>query len=49
MDAKYVKEMLRKPDIAPSASINRWILAILAFHFELVHVPGASHGADGLS
>ena len=49
MDAKFVREMLRKPDIAPSASINRWIMAILAFHFELVHVPGAAHGADGLS
>lgn len=49
MDAQYVRQMLRKPDIAPSASINRWIIAILAFHFELTHVPGASHGADGLS
>ncbi|OBZ78892.1 hypothetical protein A0H81_01162 [Grifola frondosa] len=37
------------PDIAPSASINRWIVAILTFHFTLVHVPGTNHGPDGLS
>ncbi|KAI9057383.1 hypothetical protein FKP32DRAFT_1550782, partial [Trametes sanguinea] len=41
--------MLNNPDLAPSASINRWILAILTFHFHLVHVPGTSHGPDGLS
>ena len=41
--------MLQNPDIAPSASVNRWILAILSFHFELVHVPGTHHGPDGLS
>ena len=41
--------MLANPDIAPSASINRWIVSILMFHFELVHVPGAFHGPDGLS
>src|SRR5271163_3057252 len=41
--------MLRNPDIAPSASINRWIVSILMFHFELVHVPGTHHGPDGLS
>jgi len=49
VDAKYIKGMLANPDIAPSASVNRWILAILTFHFELVHVPGTHHGADGLS
>lgn len=49
VDAKYIKGMLQNPDIAPSASINRWILAILTFQFELVHVPGTHHGADGLS
>ena len=49
VDAKYIKGMLENPDIAPSASVNRWILAILTFHFELVHVPGTHHGADGLS
>jgi hypothetical protein len=49
VDAKYIKGMLSNPDIAPSASINRWIVSILMFHFELVHVPGAFHGPDGLS
>jgi hypothetical protein len=49
MDAKFIKGMLANPDIAPSASINRWIVSILMFKFELVHVPGAFHGPDGLS
>ena len=41
--------MLLNPDIAPSASINRWIVAILTFHFSLVHVAGSHHRPDGLS
>ena len=41
--------MLSNPDISPSASMNRWILAILMFHFTLVHIPGSYHGPDGLS
>ena len=41
--------MLENPDIAPSASINRWIVSILMFHFTLVHVPGMHHGPDRLS
>ena len=49
VDAKYIKGMLSNPDIAPSASINCWIVSILMFHFELVHVPGSFHGPDGLS
>jgi hypothetical protein len=49
VDAKYIKGMLRNPDLAPSASINRWIVSILMFHFTLVHVPGTHHGPDGLS
>lgn len=49
VDAKYIKGMLSHPDIEPSASINRWILSILMFHFTLVHVPGTLHGPDGLS
>ena len=49
VDAAYIKGMLRNPDIAPSASINRWIVSILMFHFTLVHVPGIYHGPDGLS
>ena len=49
VDARYIKGMLQNPDIAPSASVNRWILAILTFQFELVHVPATHHGPDGLS
>nr|GAT45999.1 DNA/RNA polymerase [Mycena chlorophos] len=49
VDARYIKGMLANPDLAPSASINRWILAILTFQFTLVHVPGVSHRPDGLS
>ena len=49
VDAKYIKGMLDHPDIAPSASINRWIVSILMFQFTLVHVPGTHHGPDGLS
>jgi hypothetical protein len=49
VDARYIKGMLNNPDIAPSASINRWIVSILMFHFELRHVPGKMHGPDGLS
>ena len=49
VDAKYIKGMLSNPDISPSASMNRWILAILMFHFTLVHIPGSYHGPDGLS
>ena len=41
--------MLNNPDTAPSASVNRWIVSILTFHFELRHVPGKIHGPDGLS
>ncbi|KAG5348581.1 hypothetical protein C0989_009671, partial [Termitomyces sp. Mn162] len=29
--------------------MNRWIMVILMFHFELVHVKGTFHGPDGLS
>jgi hypothetical protein len=49
VDAKYIKGMLANPDVAPSASINRWIVSILMFHFTLIHVPGIRHGPDGLS
>ena len=41
--------MLANPDIHPSTSINRWIVSIFTFHFELVHVKGTHHGPDGLS
>lgn len=49
VDALYIKGMLQNPDISPSASINRWILAILTFHFTLVHVAGVRHIPDGMS
>ena len=49
VDAKYIKGMLENPDIQPTASINRWIVSILTFHFTLVHVAGTHHGPDGLS
>src|SRR5882762_7134687 len=49
VDARYIKGMLANPDLNPSAAVNRWILAILTFHFELIPVPGTSHGPDGLS
>ncbi len=49
VDARYIKGMLNNPDIAPSASINCWIVSILTFHFELRHVPGTRHGPNGLS
>jgi len=50
VDAKYIKGMINNPDIQPSATINRWIVGILLFHFKLKHVPGKDHvSADGLS
>jgi hypothetical protein len=48
VDARYIKGMLNNPDIVPSASVNRWIVSILTFHFELQHVPGKSHGPNSL-
>src|SRR5499426_4158874 len=41
--------MLQNPDIAPNATMNRWIMAISLFHFTLVHIPSSKHGPDGLS
>ena len=49
VDARYIKGMLNNPDLAPLASVNHWIVAILTFHFELQHVPGKHHGPDSLS
>ena len=49
VDARYIKGMLSNPDIAPTATLNRWIVSILTFHFTLVHVAGTHHGPDGLS
>ncbi|KNZ79561.1 hypothetical protein J132_09245 [Termitomyces sp. J132] len=44
----YIKGMLQNLDIQPSASMNCWIMAILMFHFELVHVKGTFHSPDCL-
>ena len=41
--------MLNNPDTAPSASLNRWIVSILMFHFKLQHVPSKTHSPDSLS
>jgi len=49
VDTRYIQGILNNPDVAPSASINCWIVSILTFHFELRHVPGKIHGPDGLS
>jgi len=49
VDMKYIKDMLNNPDIQPNATINHWIAGILLFDFTLKHVPGTSHGPDGLS
>ncbi len=49
VDARYIHGMLNNPDTTPSTSLNRWIVSILMFHFELQHIPGKQHGPDGLS
>lgn len=50
VDAKYIKGMLKDPDLQPNASINRWIQGILLFDFNLIHVPAERHkGPDALS
>ena len=46
---RYIKGMLVNRNIAPSASINCWIVSILLFHSTLVHVLGTRHSHDGLS
>ena len=50
VNAQYIKGMLNKPDLYLNTTINQWIVAILMFDFELVHVLGAKHrGLDKLS
>jgi hypothetical protein len=50
VDAEYIKDMLKNPDLQPTNVINRWIQGILTFDFELIHVPGLKFkGSDGLS
>ena len=50
VDAKYIKGMLKEPDLQPSNAMNRWIQGILMFDFQLVHIPGVKfRGPDALS
>ena len=50
IDASYIKGMLNNLDIQLGTAMNRWIVGIKLFHFELVHVPGTlPTGLDGLS
>jgi hypothetical protein len=49
VDTRYIKGMLANPNLYPRASINRWILVILTFHFILIHVPRTHHGPDDMS
>jgi hypothetical protein len=34
-NTKYIKGMLRNPDIHPNAAVNRWITGISMFDFKL--------------
>jgi hypothetical protein len=51
VDAQYISGMLNKPELAPNATLNRWIATIKLFEpFKLVHVPAERHkGPDGMS
>ncbi|KAI0370314.1 hypothetical protein BV20DRAFT_944325 [Pilatotrama ljubarskyi] len=50
VNAKYIKGMLKEPDLQPNATINRWIQGILMFDFKFIHLPAAQHkGPDALS
>jgi len=50
IDMSYIKGILNNPDIQPGAAVNRWIVGIKLFHFELIHIPGTLHiGPDSLS
>ena len=50
VDAKYIKGMLKEPDLQPNAAMNRWIQGILTFDFKLTHVPADKFkGPDALS
>lgn len=46
----YIKGMINNPDLQPNATINCWIVGILLFPFELIHVSADKHIApDSLS
>ena len=46
-DTSYIFGMLKNPDYAPNATINRWIEKVLMFHFTLRHKKGKTFGPDG--
>ena len=46
VDVRYIKGMLANPNLAPSSSMNHWIISIQLFHFTLIHIPGTQHGPD---
>src|SRR6266481_9786657 len=39
VDAKYIREMLNRPNLQPNAVTNRCIGGILMYTFKLIHVP----------
>ncbi|KAF7371577.1 Retrovirus-related Pol polyprotein from transposon 17.6 [Mycena venus] len=47
-DAQFLAKMIRSPDL-PNAPMTRWINYIHLFDFEVQHIPGKDHPADGLS
>ena len=50
VDASSIEGMLKRPDVQPSATINRWISCIKDYDFTLHHVPATQHKApDALS
>jgi hypothetical protein len=50
MDASFIKDMLKQPDMQPNDLINRWIQGIKLFDFQLTHVPATRFKApDALS
>jgi hypothetical protein len=50
VNTKYIKGMINNPDLQPNVTINRWIMGILLFSFDLVHISTTKHkGVDGLS
>jgi hypothetical protein len=44
VNAGYIQWMLTNPDISPSVSINRWIVTILTFHFDLIDLMACQEG-----
>jgi len=50
VDASSIEGMLRRPQVSPSDTINRWISKVNEYDFYLQHVPASRHkGPDALS